>query len=280
MPSSPGRFYHRRPGKYPKLMSPLILDNRSRFRHFQTMTLLPLFLIISFLNPSSCPLDQIDGREPLSTSIPFFEGFLTSNGTKIENSGQLILVTNKDASAFQVRIYLLEKDGKIWKPAFPAFAGTIGIKGFASFDMKLEGDGKSPTGIFSLGTAFGDNASTITKMPYRLTTEDDFWVDDVRSPDYNRWIKGRPQAASVEKMKRSDGLYRYGIVIEYNMDPIVRGKGSAIFIHRWQGKGKSTRGCLAMPEHQILRLLSWLDPAQKPLITMGTESDLGKMKLR
>ena len=84
----------------------------------------------------------------------------------------------------------------------------------------------------------------------------------------------------MEKMKREDGLYRHGIVIEYNMDPIVRGKGSAIFLHRWQGKGKSTRGCVAMPEHQILRLLSWLDPAQKPLIIMGTESELGKMKLR
>ena len=143
MPSSPGRFYHRRPGEYPKLMSPLIPDNRSRFRHFQTMTLFPLFLILSLLNPSSCPLDEMNGGEPLTTALPFLEGFLTSNGTNIGNSGQLILVTNKDASSCQVRIYLLEKDGKIWRPAFPAFAGSIGTKGFASFDMKLEGDGKS-----------------------------------------------------------------------------------------------------------------------------------------
>jgi L,D-peptidoglycan transpeptidase YkuD (ErfK/YbiS/YcfS/YnhG family) len=81
-------------------------------------------------------------------------------------------------------------------------------------------------------------------------------------------------------MKREDDLYRHGIVIEYNMHPIVRGKGSAIFLHQWQGKGKSTRGCVAMPEHHILRLLSWLDPAQNPLIIMGTESALGKMKFR
>ena len=279
MPSSPDRFSHRCPGRYPTMMSLLILDNRPRFRPFQTMTLLPLFLMISLLIPFSSPLNNINGSEPLSTVIPFLEEFLTSDGTKIGNSGQLIFVTNKDASSSQVTIYVLEKGGNIWRPAFPAFSGTIGTKGFASFGKKLEGDGKSPTGIFSLGTAFGYNPSITTKMPYRQATDDDFWVDDVRSADYNRWVRGRPQAASMEKMKREDGLYRHGIVIEYNMDPIVRGKGSAIFLHRWQEKGKSTRGCVAMPEDHILRLLAWLDPAQKPLMVMGTESELGKMSL-
>jgi L,D-peptidoglycan transpeptidase YkuD (ErfK/YbiS/YcfS/YnhG family) len=119
-----------------------------------------------------------------------------------------------------------------------------------------------------------------TKMPYRQATDDDFWVDDVGSADYNRWVRGRPQAASMEKMKREDGLYRHGIVIEYNMDPIVRGKGSAIFLHQWQGIAKSTRGCVAMPENQILRLLAWLDPAQKPLMIMGTEAELATMRSR
>jgi L,D-peptidoglycan transpeptidase YkuD (ErfK/YbiS/YcfS/YnhG family) len=60
----------------------------------------------------------------------------------------------------------------------------------------------------------------------------------------------------------------------------VKGKGSAIFLHRWQEKGKSTRGCVAVPEDQLLRLLVWLDPAQQPLMIMGTESDLKKKRLR
>jgi L,D-peptidoglycan transpeptidase YkuD (ErfK/YbiS/YcfS/YnhG family) len=262
------------------MINRLIPDNRSRFRHFQTRALLPLFLVTSLLILFSSPLNNINGSEPLSVAIPFLEQFLTYNGTEIGSSGQLIFVTNKDASSCQVTIYVLEKDGTIWRPVFPAFSGTIGAKGFASFDKKLEGDGKSPTGMFSLGTAFGYNPSITTKMPYRQVRDDDFWVDDVRSADYNRWVKGRPQAVSMEKMKREDGLYSYGVVIEYNMDPIVRGKGSAIFLHRWQEKGKSTRGCVAMPEDQILRLLAWLDPAQKPLIIMGTESDLGRRRLR
>ena len=279
MPSSPDRVCYRCPGKYPSMMNPLIPDNLPRFRYFQTITLLPLFLMTSLLIPFSSPLSNVNGSEPSFIAIPFLETFLMSNGMEIVNSGQLIFVTNKDASSSQVTIYVLEKDGNIWRPAFPAFSGTIGTKGFAPFDKKLEGDGKSPTGIFSLGTAFGYNPSITTKMPYRQVMEDDFWVDDVHSPDYNRWVRGRPQAVSMEKMKREDGLYRHGIVIAYNMDPIVKGKGSAIFLHRWQEKGKSTRGCVAVPEDQLLRLLVWLDPAQQPLMIMATESDLGKRRL-
>jgi L,D-peptidoglycan transpeptidase YkuD (ErfK/YbiS/YcfS/YnhG family) len=232
-------------------------------------------LLIAF----SSPLSNISGSESSFTAISFPDKFLMSNGAEIRNSRQLIFVTNKDASSSQATIYVLEQHGNIWRPAFPVFSGTIGTKGFAPFDKKLEGDGKSPTGIFSLGIAFGYNPSIVTKMPYRQIGDDDFWVDDVHSPDYNRWVTGQSQAASMEKMKREDGLYSHGIVIAYNMDPIVKGKGSAIFLHRWQEKGKSTRGCVAVPEDQLLKLLLWLDPAQQPLIIMGTEFDLEKRKL-
>jgi L,D-peptidoglycan transpeptidase YkuD (ErfK/YbiS/YcfS/YnhG family) len=151
--------------------------------------------------------------------------------------------------------------------------------GFVAVDEKREGDGKSPTGIFPLGLAFGYDPSVKTKMPYRQATDDDFWVDDVNSEDYNRWVTGRPNAASWEKMKRDDDQYKYGVVIEYNMNPIVKGKGSAIFLHVWND-GDSTLGCVAMSEEMILRVLEWLDPAKRPLIIMGTESELRAMRSR
>jgi L,D-peptidoglycan transpeptidase YkuD (ErfK/YbiS/YcfS/YnhG family) len=116
-------------------------------------------------------------------------------------------------------------------------------------------------------------------MPYRQATDDDFWVDDVNSEDYNKWVKGKPNAASWEKMKRDDDQYKYGVVIEYNMHPIVRGKGSAIFLHVWKAEG-STLGCVSMSEEMILTILGWLDPAKKPLIIMGTESELRAMRFR
>jgi L,D-peptidoglycan transpeptidase YkuD (ErfK/YbiS/YcfS/YnhG family) len=102
-------------------------------------------------------------------------------------------------------------------------------------------------------------------------------VDDVNSEDYNKWVKGKPNAASCEKMKRDDDQYKYGVVIEYNMYPIVKGKGSAIFLHVWKDGGP-TLGCVSMSEEMVLKILGWLDPAKKPLIIMGKESELRAMR--
>lgn len=111
-------------------------------------------------------------------------------------------------------------------------------------------------------------------MAYRQATDEDFWVDDSEAPSYNRWVKGKPVAASYEKMRRDDDLYRYGIVIEYNTEPVVKGLGSAIFIHLWKGEGEPTSGCVSISTEAMLRLLSWLDPACKPIIVMGAETDV------
>ena len=70
-------------------------------------------------------------------------------------------------------------------------------------------------------------------------------------------------------MKRSDQLYKYGLVIGYNRHPVVAGLGSAIFLHVWPGEGFSTSGCVALAESDMIAILGWLDPENKPLILMG-----------
>ena len=72
-------------------------------------------------------------------------------------------------------------------------------------------------------------------------------------------------------MRRSDNLYKYGIVIEYNTNPVIKGYGSAIFFHIWRGKDVTTEGCVAVSEDNIIRILEWLDPTARPLIIMGNE---------
>jgi L,D-peptidoglycan transpeptidase YkuD (ErfK/YbiS/YcfS/YnhG family) len=211
--------------------------------------------------------------EPGAVSL-FIEEFIARNASHIGTSRQLIFATNTEASSSLVTVHLLEKDQRAWRLAVSPFPAMIGEKGFAPIDKKREGDGKSPTGIFPLGTAFGYAPSIPTKMPYKQATDNDFWVDDVNSDDYNKWVNGRTGTTSVEKMKREDDLYKHGVVVEYNMNPIVKGRGSAIFLHIWRDEGKPTLGCVAMSEDKILRLLGWLDPAKRPLIVMGTESEL------
>ena len=155
-----------------------------------------------------------------------------------------------------------------WQTVYEA-AAVIGKGGFVLPTAKIEGDGGTPTGVYPLSLVFGYAATAVTAMPYRRITADDCWVDDPASPQYNTWVSGRPQAASWETMLRADGLYRHGIVVEYNTRPVIAGKGSAIFIHIWRGPGEATAGCVALAESDLLRIIAWLDPAKNPVIVLG-----------
>ena len=67
----------------------------------------------------------------------------------------------------------------------------------------------------------------IIKIPIKKNTG---WCDDPRSKHYNKLIKF-PFKYSAEQLYRSDNIYDIILVLNYNLDPIRKGKGSAIFIH-------------------------------------------------
>ncbi len=184
-------------------------------------------------------------------------------------------MANFDAASCEAAVYVLECASGRWHVASGPVSGNIGRGGFAPPGEKREGDGRTPSGLFGLGSAFGYPPSVDTGMAYRQTGEDDFWVNDIDSPDYNRWVRGARKAA-VEKMRRDDDLYKYGIVVEYNTDPVVRGLGSAIFFHVWKSAGAPTEGCVSMSEEAMLLILGWLDAAAKPAVLMGAVADLGR----
>ncbi len=232
-----------------------------------------IFIVVLGSGLSSFANGNVEENAPNS----FIKEFIARQAGQIGESEQLIFAINTDSSSSRVAIHTLEERNGSWCLVFPASEGLIGNKGFAAIDMKREGDGKTPSGIFSLGIAFGYEPSIGTGMVYRQATEDDFWVDDVNSEDYNRWVKGKPDAASFEKMKRDDDKYEYGVVIEYNTHPVVKGRGSAIFLHVWK-PGEATSGCVAMSEETVLAILGWLNPARKPLIIMGTECELSAIR--
>jgi len=81
--------------------------------------------------------------------------------------------------------------------------------------------------------------------------------------------KPETRAASYEIMKRDDNFYKYGIIIEYNTNPVIKGNGSAIFLHIWKAEDMPTAGCVAVSQENILKILDWLDPAASPLIITG-----------
>jgi L,D-peptidoglycan transpeptidase YkuD (ErfK/YbiS/YcfS/YnhG family) len=100
----------------------------------------------------------------------------------------------------------------------------------------------------------------------------DWWDEDVRSPAYNtfRHVACGTQPAfgnDSEALWRITPQYRYVAVIEYNAHPVVRGRGSAIFLH--VSAGHPTAGCVSLPEAELLRVLRWLQPSAHPLIRLG-----------
>lgn len=204
---------------------------------------------------------QSVGKDLFPLSYPF-----TAIPTR---STQLIIASGNQGS---VSVCLLEREGTWWKMPSPPMPAAIGRNGFAGPGKKKEGDGKTPSGIYPLEFAFGYSPKIDSKMPYRQALEHDVWVDDPLSPDYNQWMeKDRTTAASFEELRRRDHLYKYGLVIGYNRNPVVKGLGSAIFVHLWKKPGEATSGCVALSEKDMLRILDWLDPGKEPLIVLGTE---------
>ncbi len=216
---------------------------------------------------------------PLSSVVFAAEGppeWLQTSLEKLAGeSSQVLLVTASEPSSFTATMYVLEKRGNTWKNVFSPLPALIGGKGFAPPGEKKEGDHRTPSGVFALKRAFGYAAKITTRLSYRQAGDDDIWVDDVASPDYNHWARrSNTGAASFENMKRQNDRYKYGIVIEYNTDPVIKGAGSAIFIHVRGGENMATLGCVALSEHDIQKVLGWLDPAKRPRVVLGTTSTL------
>jgi L,D-peptidoglycan transpeptidase YkuD (ErfK/YbiS/YcfS/YnhG family) len=214
------------------------------------------------------------GAQPADTdSIPHsWMEIVALNSPETDRSDQILLALADDYEAIKVEVALLERLGGKWHLALGPIPGTIGRNGFAEPGNKREGDGQSPSGAYPLSLAFGYHPEVETRLPYRQMTEGDYWVDDPASPDYNRLVQGKPDV-SAEIMRRDDDAYEYGVVIEYNTDPVVPGMGSAIFLHVWKGADEPTAGCLAVSKEQMVELLNRLDPEKRPVAVMGVNNE-------
>lgn len=182
---------------------------------------------------------------------------------------QALIVHPAPGTIYQASITAWEKNDTGWTQIFDSMPAVIGRNGMAPLKEKREGDGRTPSGIYRLSAAFGTQNKIDTKLTYRQVTENDHWVDDPESKQYNQWIVGEPEAKSFENLKRDDDLYKYAVVIEYNTSPVRRNEGSAIFLHVWRASDKPTAGCVATDETNVKRLLSWLDESRQPVILLG-----------
>lgn len=211
----------------------------------------------------------------------------------LDGSDQLIVVTSKDWDDIQGTAQRYERHGQTLQKFEAPFAVVLGKNGMGwgkglldsgqpEGPVKQEGDGRAPAGMFKLGTAFGYAPSAETRLPYLPLTQTIECVDDSQSTRYNELVDGSVIAkdwSSSERMRRSDELYRQGIVIQHNT-PATPAAGSCIFFHIWRGPTAPTRGCTAMDPADIARLLNWLDPGKSPVLVQLPEVQYEQLRQR
>jgi L,D-peptidoglycan transpeptidase YkuD (ErfK/YbiS/YcfS/YnhG family) len=215
--------------------------------------------------------------------------------TRWSSATQLILVTTPDWNAPAGTLRTFERVGGHWKQIGDATAVTIGRSGAAwglglndvpaDGPQKREGDGRSPAGVFAIGTAFGYAWNATTALPYAPMDAGDYCIDVPDSALYNRIVDAREVGAdavagSTEPMRRDlhangDQRYRLGFVIEHNA-AARPGAGSCIFAHLWKSPKDATAGCTAMADAQMERILAWLDAGQHPIFVLLPDAEYAR----
>ncbi len=196
---------------------------------------------------------------------------------------QAVVVTTADWTSMQGNAQLFERQNvnSPWKLAHEAFPVVVGRSGLAwgiglhpfqnLSPLKREGDGKSPAGIFSIGTAFGfapKSKMTHLQMDYLPLSPTIEAVDDPTSSYYNRITDTHtimPAWKSSEKMA-SVPLYNIGFLIHHNFPDPQPFAGSAIFFHLWRSFHSGTAGCTATSYDHLSTILAWLDKSKNPVL--------------
>jgi L,D-peptidoglycan transpeptidase YkuD (ErfK/YbiS/YcfS/YnhG family) len=130
---------------------------------------------------------------------------------------------------------------------------------------KKEGDNITPKGTYKIIRIYcrKDRIKKIkSKIKIFKINKDMGWCDDPKSTKYNRLIK-LPSQYRYEKFYRSDHLYDLILVLNYNMKPTIKNKGSAIFIHLAKRNYSSTKGCVGLSKNNLLKILKIINKNTK-----------------
>ncbi|MEU1274483.1 L,D-transpeptidase family protein [Streptomyces sp. NPDC005799] len=160
-----------------------------------------------------------------------------------------------------------------WVKAGSASA-RFGAKGLVEGASRKQNTNTTPTGLYDLPFAFGiKGAPSGTMYKYRPVHASSWWCEDNASRSYNRWTEPRPsdcRASESERLGAYPTQYAYALVIGFNYQQPVRGRGAGIFLHV-NGRG-ATAGCVSVPGDAMRAILRWAAPGKKPHIAIGTAS--------
>lgn len=155
---------------------------------------------------------------------------------------------------------IVYSDGRLlWRDKeYKCALGKGGVR-----EDKKEGDGATPVGCFPVREIYY-RADRLEKpitilSDVRELKEADGWCDGVEDENYNKFVL-LPYGASSENLWRNDHIYDVIVVLGYNDDPIIKGKGSAVFMHVARENYSPTAGCIALSLPDLLAILSTIIP--------------------
>jgi L,D-peptidoglycan transpeptidase YkuD (ErfK/YbiS/YcfS/YnhG family) len=184
------------------------------------------------------------------------------------SGSQLISVESPARASTHATLRLWQREGRCWTHVAGPWAARVGRNGVSG--NRREGDGTTPTGTYRIGrTMYGIAPDPGVRYRYRRIVCGDYWVEDPSSPSYNRFRhvpcgQSPPFRVTGERLWQATTAYRHLAVIEFNMNPVVPGRGSGIFLHATTGG--PTNGCVSLPLAQLRQVLRWLRPDQAPRI--------------
>lgn len=146
------------------------------------------------------------------------------------------------------------------------FKCALGKSGIGK--KRIEGDNITPKGTFKIIKIYyrKDRIKKINSVFKIIEIKKNMgWCDDPESKKYNQLIK-LPSKYRHEKLFRNDRIYDLIIVLNYNMSPVIKNKGSAIFIHIAKNNYNKTKGCIALKKKDLIEIVSKIKRDTKIII--------------
>ena len=182
-------------------------------------------------------------------------------------TAQWIVVGVPAANATAGTLTAFQKVGQQWKTVLGPTKAMVGELGVGA---PADGVYRTPEGTFAFDQAFGRQPNPGARFPYFQATKQDWWDEDASSATYNTHVRSPNEPSGItENLYDSGPVYDYAINLAVNPQRIP-GKVSGIFLH--VTNGSPTWGCIAIGRDEMRSLLTWLDPAADPRITIGVGS--------
>tara|TARA_B100000963_G_scaffold278891_1_gene247332 strand:+ start:355 stop:879 length:525 start_codon:yes stop_codon:yes gene_type:complete len=147
------------------------------------------------------------------------------------------------------------------KKIFPC---QLGKNGKVPNYKKIEGDKCTPIGRFVIESIFLRKDKKLN-IPFKRSIKNKIffirknygWCDDIDSKKYNQLVNLNPKFNySYEKLHRCDDVYDIILELNYNKNPTIRNKGSAIFIHCSFNDLRNTNGCVALKKNNLIFIIN------------------------